>query len=361
MKKDLLIALAGVLCAFLAGMAILAAQGYDAPRGFMALIEYSLMSEMSFGGTLQRAAPLILTGLSATVAFGSNAVNLGQLGQVLIGAMAVTTVGLHVDLPAPLMLPLLLATAAIAGGLWCGIAAWLRNRFNMNEFISTLMLNFLAEYFTLWMVRGPVKMINANTPMSPPIADGGHLPALGSISSSILVALVALGGIYLLWNRSRVGYEMRMMGLNPVFTRIGGCHNRENFTRAMLISGALAGLAGGLLIMGGIQHQFLIGIGGTYGWDGVMLAIIANCHVLATSLYALLFAVLQNGALGMELETRVPSEFIMVFQAIIVLFVVASREVSRRLVNLFIARRVASEALATTRQPSEERVHGSVS
>ncbi|HPQ03776.1 MAG TPA: hypothetical protein PK183_10840, partial [Bacillota bacterium] len=111
------------------------------------------------------------------------------------------------------------------------------------------------------------------------------------------------------------------------------CRNDAAYVWAMLLSGALAGLAGGLMIMGGMQHRFVKGIGANYAWDGVMIAIVANNNILATGLYALFFSVLQTGAMGMELETSVPSEFSLVLQAIVVLFVVASRESTRMLMN----------------------------
>lgn len=132
-------------------------------------------------------------------------------------------------------------------------------------------------------------------------------------------------------------------------TRTGGCRNRENFTRAILLSGALAGLSGALLILGGLQHRFLKGMEANYGWDGVMIAI------GAAGIYALFFAVLQTGAMGMELETAVPSEFVLVFQAVTVLFVVAIRESAHILIHRTVA---ALFALFTLAMNTDEFVTG---
>ena len=112
------------------------------------------------------------------------------------------------------------------------------------------------------------------------------------------------------------------------FTAAGGCDNSRNSLVAISISGALAGLAGGMLIMGGLQNRFIRGIGANYAWDGVMIAIVAASGLIATACYALFFGILQTGSIGMEIDAGVPSEFILVFQAIIVLFVVAIREIS---------------------------------
>ena len=146
MKRQILTASVGIITALLVGLIIMAIQGYPAFESYYQLFNYSLFSKFSFFSTLAKAAPLILTGLSAAVAFGSNAVNLGQVGQFLIGGISVTVAGLYIDLPPLIMIPLLIFIALLSGALYSGIAAWLRIKFNMDEFITTLMLNFVAQY-----------------------------------------------------------------------------------------------------------------------------------------------------------------------------------------------------------------------
>lgn len=333
MKKQVLPALIGIVVALLAGLIILWAQGYPPLESYAALFSYSLFSKFAFFSTLDKATPLILTGLSAAVGFGSNCVNLGQPGQFLIGAMAVTAFGIAVDLPAVVMIPLCILVALTAGAFWSGIAAGLRRRFKMDEFITTLMLNFIADYFTLYLISGPMLDKRMYSPLTPMTNPGAWLPIWNGFGSAFLVAVAAFVVVSVLWNHSKIGYEWRVMGQNPIFSRTGGCRNDTAYVRAMLLSGALAGLAGGLMIMGGMQHRFVKGIGANYAWDGVMIAIVANNNMIATGLYALFFSVLQTGAMGMELETSVPSEFSLVLQAIVVLFVVASRESTRMMIN----------------------------
>ena len=312
MKKQLLPAIIGIVVALLAGLIILWAQGYPPLQSYAALFSYSLFSRFAFFSTLDKATPLILTGLSAAVGFGSNCVNLGQPGQFLIGAMAVTAFGIAVDLPAAIMIPLSILVALAAGACWSGIAAGLRRRFNMDEFITTLMLNFIADYFTLYLISGPMLDTKMYSPLTPMTNSGAWLPIWNGFGSAFLVAVAAFAVVSVLWNRSKIGYEWRAMGQNPIFSRTGGCRNDAAYVWAMLLSGALAGLAGGLMIMGGMQHRFVKGIGANYAWDGVMIAIVANNNILATGLYALFFSVLQT---------------------IVVLFVVASRESTRMLMN----------------------------
>ena len=326
MRTPILAAPVGIGCAFLAGFLLLLTQGYPAGASFSSLFAYSLSLPQALFNTLYKATPLILTGLSASIAFGAGAINLGQVGQFLIGAIAVTIVGICLPLPAPLMIPTLILTALAAGAFWAGIAGFLKRKFGMNEFISTLMLNAIAEHLTVYLVTGPMRDRSLYSAMSAPIRGSGWIGSPAGFPLVFLVACIAFIAVRFYWNRTKTGYEMKMMGRNALFSRIGGCANDKNFTKAMLLSGALAGLAGALLILGGGQHRFLKGFEANYGWDGVMIAIVAGGSVGATGLYGLFFAMLQTGAIGMELETSVPSEFVMVFQAIIVLFVVAARE-----------------------------------
>lgn len=358
MARKFITAVLGILVALLAGMLILWAQGYPAIQSYAALFSYSLGGSFAIFSTLDKATPLILTGLSASIGFASGAVNLGQPGQYLIGALAVTVVGLLVNLPAVVMIPLLIAVALAAGAFWSGIAAFLRRRFGMDEFITTLMLNFIADYFTLYLINGPMWDRTMYSPMSRMINQGGWLPMVGGLNSAFFVAVLAFVVVYFLWSRSKLGYEWKVMGQNPLFARVGGCRNDANFTSAMLVSGALAGLAGALMVMGGMQHRFLKGIGANYAWDGVMIAVVAMNGIVATGLYALFFAALQTGAMGMNLETSVPSEFVLVLQAITVLFVVASRESTQMLINRITASLRAKRAGAAA--GAKEGDHASI-
>jgi simple sugar transport system permease protein len=341
MRQSLFSALAGLALALLIGTLILAVEGHNPFAAYGALFSLSLGDADKLATTLKNAVPLLLTGLSASIAFASGPVNLGQPGQFLMGALAVTLVGTAVDLPAPLMIPLLLAAAMLGGALYAGVAALLRRAFNMSEFIVTLMLNSLADLFTAWLITlgGPLAEAGALSPKSPPIAQAGWLPDLGVFSTSILVMVLAAVVMGYIFHRTRPGYEWRIAGQNSLFARLGGCPVDRNFFIVMLVTGALAGLGGGLLVMAG-PHRFIRGLGANYAWDGVMIAVVANSGLMATAVYGLFFAALQTGALGMELLTAVPSEFIHVLQAVIVLVSVASRGYLNSLLNQLAARRL---------------------
>lgn len=343
-RQEFTAAVVGVAVSLIAGLMILWVQGYPAVPSYAALFSYSLFSKFAVFSTLNKAAILMLTGASAAVGFGSDCVNLGQPGQFLVGAMAAAAVGIAIDLPSPIMLPVSLLISIAAGAIWSYAAAFMRLKWKMNEFITTLMLNFVADSLTLWLISGPMWDRATYSPMTRITNPGSWLPMWDGLSGSVFVALVAFMITWMIWERAKLGYEWRVMGQNSVFAQAGGCSVESNFARAMLLSGALAGLAGGLMVIGGMQHRFVKGIGANYAWDGVMIAIVAGNGMTATGLYSLFFAALQTGAMGMELETAVPSEFALVLQAIVVLFVVASRESTRLFLSGMAARIKARRA-----------------
>jgi ABC-type uncharacterized transport system permease subunit len=342
MRQKLLNGVLGVLVALLIGALIMLVQGYDPLATYAALFRYSLGGVFPLATTLKNSVPLVLTGLSAAIAFASGPVNLGQPGQFLMGALFATIAGIYLDFTAPLMIPLLAIMAMLGGALWSGVAAFLKRAFNMNEFIVTLMLNMLADFFTAWVITYPMMDHTAFMAMTPQINKSAWLPEIGGFSTSILFMIVAAGVMWFVFNRWKAGYEWRLSGQNSLFARLGGCKVDKNFTTIMLVTGALAGLAGGLLVMAG-PHRFLKGLGANYAWDGVMIAIVANNGLVATLLYGMFFAAIQTGALGMELITDVPSEISQVLQAVLVLVIVASREYLNSTLDKLAARRRVRE------------------
>jgi ABC-type uncharacterized transport system permease subunit len=325
MSKKLLSATLGILIALIIGAVIILAQGYNPLTTYAALLQYSLLGAYPIATTLKNAVPLVLTGLSASVAFASGPINLGQPGQLVAGALFATLGGLYLRLPPFLMTPVLILLALLGGALWGGLAASLRILFNMSEFIVTLMLNFVADYFTAWVIAFPLLDPKAFSPMTAPIDTSAWLPDLGGLSSAVIVMLLATAAIWFVYQRWTAGYEWRISGQNSLFARLGGCNIDRNFVAVMLVTGALAGLAGGLVVMAG-PHRFIKGLGANYAWDGIMIAIVANNGILASLFYGLFFSAIQTGALGMELITAVPSEISQVLQAVLVLVIVASRE-----------------------------------
>ena len=344
MKRKILVNVVGVLLAFLLGALLMLIQGYNPLETYFRLFQYSL-APGKIAYTLSNSVPLVLTGLSASVAFASGVINLGQPGQLLIGAIFATVGGLYLHLPLGLMIPVLLTLAIIGGAFYSGIAALLKYWFNMSEFITTLMLNMIADYFTYWAITFPFFEKNATFPQTPLIYEGGWMLEWGNFNSSILVMLLAFLVIWFIVNRATAGYEWRISGQNSLFSRLGGVNISKNYMMVMLLTGALAGLAGGMVVTAG-PHRFIKDIGANYAWDGVMIAMVANTDIILTLVYGIFFGILQTGAVGMELITAVPKELIQVLQAVIVLIVVSGRVYFETLFTKLEARRKLKEMVS---------------
>lgn len=321
--------LLSIVTAVVMGMIILFIQGYNPIESYKSILEYSLFSGFGMSNTINRTAILLITGTSAALALGSGASNLGQFGQLLCGAMTATIVGLYVPLHGIILIPTMIIAGASAGAAYAGIAALLKKYFGMNEFIITLMLNFIADYFTQYLVSKPLLDPGSSWPMSKILSDEVTIPAIGNLDSSVFIIAIVFIFVIIYVKRGRSGYELQMLGNNPIFSKVGGCENDKNFMRAMLYSGALAGLAGVLMIIGtSQQNRFLPGIGQSFANDGLMVSIISGNSVTGVLLYAFIFSILQSGSTGMQMDTGVPSEFTTILIAITVLSVVGFRSYS---------------------------------
>lgn len=338
-RKEITVLL-GVITAILIGMLMLASQGYSPLKSYGSIIEYSLKTSVGRANTINRFVFLVIAGASAAMALGSGASNLGQLGQLLMGAMSATLVGIYVDLPGFILIPLMIVVGMFAGAAWAAVAALGKKLFGMNEFIITLMLNFIAQYFVQYLIATPFKDPATQWPATKVISEQGILPMCGKIDSAVFImAVVYISAVFLI-RKSRLGYELRIMGKNELFAKVGGCDTDKNFFKAMLFSGALAGLLGVMLIIGATQqHRVISGLGASFADDGLMLSIVANNNIAGVFIYAIFFSILQSGATGMQLDTGVPSEFTTMLIAITVLSVVAFRAYSNTFLNKLTARK----------------------
>lgn len=323
--RRIVISFVSIISAFVVCAILIKIQKNSPLDTYRALYTYGLGSWFFFSSTLNTAIPLIFTGISAAIAFNSGVVNLGQHGQLLMGAIVTAILGVYLDIPTWLGITVLVVLGGFAGTLWAGIAAALKRFYRMDEFISTLMLNFISEYLTTYLATYPFLDRKAYVPATKMIKRIYFMPDVNGLSIAFFVGIFAVLISYWYTKKTRRGYEFRMMGHNINFAKIGGCSVESNTTLVLLFTGFLSGLAGALLILGGTQHRFMKGIGANFGWDGVMIAIIANNNIIETLFYSIFFGALKNGAIGMEFETSVPSEFILFLEAVIVLAVVGTR------------------------------------
>ena len=254
----------------------------------------------------------------------------------------------------------MLIVAGVAGSLYAAIATFFKHKFSMDEFITTLMLNFVAEYFITYLVSNPLKDSGAAWPMSPVISEKGVFSQVGGIDFSVFISIFVFATLFAFWRKTRTGYELRMQGSNKLFSRAGGCEVSRNFVSSMMLSGFLAGLAGAFLIMGsGQQNKLIPSLGKVNADDGIMIALISGNSLLSVVIFSVFFGIIQTGAVGMQLETNVPMEFTIMLQAMMVLLVVAFRDYSDIFINNFKAWKRRRINLKLKKKP--EMVRGEIS
>jgi ABC-type uncharacterized transport system permease subunit len=284
-------------------------------------------SSALFSGTLVRAIPLILIGVGLSIAFRAGVFNIGAEGQLLVGAVAATLVGLHGP-NAPLFTPVLaLAAAAIAGAAWAGVAALLRARFGVIEVISTIMLNFVAINFVSYLVRGPLQEPTRIYPQTESIPEVARLPRLWAETRLHAGSVVAIGIVVAAWwmlTRTAAGFRIRATGASPTAAAVTG---RVSVSRvmagALLMSGAIAGVAGGVEALG-VTYALYENLSPGYGFSAIAVAILARLRPERVLISALLFATLETGALGMQRDAGVPAVVATALEALVILVVVAS-------------------------------------
>jgi simple sugar transport system permease protein len=312
----------------------LAAVGYDGPAALAALWRGSVGTPYALASaTLVRAVPLILAGLAVALAFRAGVLNVGAEGQLLAGAAAAASLGIAAGgrLGAAAPAALLLAAAA-AGALWAAPPAWLRARFGALEVISTIMLNFVALHLVGFLVRGPLQEPLGIYPQSDLLPDAARLPSIlpgTRLHAGLLVALLAAAALWWLLARTAAGLRVRLVGANADAAASAGLIDVPRVTtRAFLASGALAGLAGGVEVMG-VTYALYENLSPGYGYTAIAVALLARLHPLGVIASAVLFGALEAGATAMQRDAGVPSTVAAVVEAAIVLAVVAAAAARR--------------------------------
>ncbi|WP_163995309.1 ABC transporter permease [Pyxidicoccus caerfyrddinensis] len=279
------------------------------------------------GEAAMKAALLTLTGLSVAVAFKVGLFNIGAQGQMILGALAAAVVGAHVSLPAVLHIPAALVAAALAGAAWAGLAALLKLYRGVHEVISTIMLNWVAlRLVDNWLVIGPLRGVaegGQSITGTAEIQATATLPRLlGELSRLNLgfpLALLLAVVVWLWLERTRTGFETRAVGLGAEAARTAGVPVAKRTGVAMALAGAMAGLAGAVLVLG-TEGRYPGTLGAPYGFDGIAIALIGNNHPLGAMGAALFFGVLRAGGTRMQL-LDVHKSFPELIQGLALLFV----------------------------------------
>ena len=320
------------------GLAVLAAgltlAGYDAGAALAALWSGAFGSWYAFtSATLVRAVPLILIGLGLALSFRAGALNIGADGQFYAGAIAATWVGLHVAaLPAAVAIPAVWSAALLAGALWVAVPVGLRMRYGVLEVISTLLLNFVAEALVSFVVQGPLQERQGIYPQSDPIALSARLPLVPGtrLHAGLFLALGCAGVLWYLFARTRWGFMLRAVGAGARAAEVSGrIYSRRITAQALLASGAIAGLAGGVEVTG-VSYALYQNLSPGYGFTAIAVALLARLNPVGVVGAGLLFGALEAGAGAMQRDAGVPAVAVSVVEAVVLIVVVIASAGARR-------------------------------
>jgi ABC-type uncharacterized transport system permease subunit len=299
--------------------------GYDAMAALGALWQGAFGSWYAItSATLVRAVPLIIIGLGVALAFRAGAFNIGADGQFYAGAIAATWVGLHVAArPAPVAIAAVWVAAALAGMAWVAVPVLLKLRFGVLEVISTLLLNFVAEALVSLLVQGPLQEQRHTYPQSDSIAQAARLPFLpGSrLHVGFALALVAALLVWYLFARTHWGFKLRAVGAGARAAEISGRIDARRIAAvALLGSGALAGLAGGVEVSG-VSYALFQNLSPGYGFTAIAVALLARLHPAGVVATGILFGALEAGAGAMQRDAGVPAVAVYVVEAGVIFMV----------------------------------------
>ncbi len=327
-----------VLAAMLVGAILLLLLNVNPIEAYAAMIGGALGDVSGLTQSLVKATPLLLVALGIVIAFRASVINIGGEGQIILGALAGTWFSLTFRMwPSWLLIPTTMGVGFLAGAFWGFIPGILKARLNVNEILSTVMLNAIALQLMNYLLRGPMidpAGVAAGTYLaqSERLPDSVWLPRLvpqtllhtGAILAVILAVLVYV----FLW-RTTIGYRIRAVGLNPDASRYAGIRVPFHQALALTLAGGFAGLAGVIEVIG-VQHRLLQGITSGYGFTGIVAALFGGLHPIGAIPASFLFGVLLVGADKMQRAMQVPSALIGTLLGLIVLFVVGSAYLSRR-------------------------------
>jgi simple sugar transport system permease protein len=302
--------------------------GQDPVHAFNVYFIKPLTTSYGIGELLLKATPLMLCGVGLALAIRANVANIGAEGQLTMGAVAAGAVALHFqDVEAGWVLPLMLLAGMLGGMAWAAIPALLRTRFNTSEILVSLMLVYVAQLFLGYLVQGPLRdPAGFNFPQSKMFSDSALLPLLVEglrVNAAFPLSLLAVAGAWFFCSRSFAGYRMQVAGMAPAAALYAGFSERRNIWSAMLISGALAGLAGVGEVAGPIG-QLQPSVSAGYGFAAIIVAYVGRLHPFGVLLASLLMSLLYIGGETAQIELQLPSAITGLFQGLLLFYLLAA-------------------------------------
>jgi len=339
---DTLLPVLAALAALLVGAVMLLLLKVNPIEAYGALWEGAFGSANAFAETLVKATPLLLVALGICISFRGDVINIGGEGQMIVGAILATWVGLtFTNLPGWLGITLSMLAGFLGGAIWGGIPGILKAYFSVNEILSTVMMNAIAVQIMTFLLSGPMidpsqAELASKIPQTARLEEIFRLPRLvptrlhlGSLIAVILAILVYI----LLW-RTTLGYRIRAVGQNPHASRYAGIKVPRYVVMALLLSGAFAGLAGATQVLG-VNYRMITdgsasGFTGSAGFNGIVAALFGQLHPIWSIPASILFGALLVGANKMQRVVQVPSALVIALNGLVVVFVVSSEFWRRR-------------------------------
>jgi general nucleoside transport system permease protein len=311
-------------------------------EAYAALWDGAFGSTNALAETLVKATPLLLVGLGICISFRGDVINIGGEGQMIIGAISATWVGLtFTDWPGWVIIPLAMLAGFLGGAIWGGIPGFLKAYFNVNEILSTVMMNAIAVQLMNFLLRGPLidpsqAQLASKIPQTARLIEVFHLArwAPTRLHLGALIAVLLAIVVYILLWRTTLGYRIRAVGQNPHASRYAGINVKRYIVLSLLLSGAFAGLAGAVQVYG-VNYRMITdgsssGFTGSAGFNGIVAALFGQLHPIWSIPASILFGALLVGANKMQRVVQVPSALVIALNGLVVVFVVSSEILKRR-------------------------------
>ncbi len=292
-----------------------------------------------FGGVLFYATPLIFTGLAVAIGFNGGMLNIGCEGQLNVAAFAAALVGIHIQLPFMLLVPFCIVAALVAGGTWGAIPGLLKAKFGAHEVINTIMMNFIAAILTNFLITSIFQEPGQMNLQTSPIQDTSRLPRISGVLTllpddnllnvSFLLACACVIIVYIFLKWTRWGYELRLVGKAPEVAEYGGINPRVVIVWVMLLSGAIAGLAGVADVMG-YNYRYVYSFSSGWGFTGIAVALLGKNHPFGVFAAALLFGLLDKVALDIEFLLGIPRGLFLIGQGLLIITLVCLERLSKK-------------------------------
>lgn len=301
-------------------------QGYQPIPTLMEGLKYAMSDPVRIGRTLAWGLPLAVAAIGVALAFRSGMFNIGAEGQIYAGAMAAAIAGVYIGpLASGVHLTIVLLAAALTGGLIAAALGWLRAAWGVDEVLSTLLSNYIIILFCAYLVTNPLRDPTRQSGTTKAVSDTAMfseiMPKTG-LTSALYVVIGLCIAVWWVSEKSTLGYRWRMTGESPAFAAAVGINVKGARVQSMFASGALAGIAGALLVAAS-QGRYWTEIGSGIGWDAVLIALIGRARILPTLGWVALYTVMRSAARGVEQVSEVPAELSLILIALVIVVAAA--------------------------------------